>query len=85
MNHIKFDGGKCQVLPLGNNNSRHQYTLTSGKLESSLVEKDIRILVDSKLTMNKKCIITANKANDILGYIKQTIASMLWEVILALY
>ncbi|KAK4825245.1 LOW QUALITY PROTEIN: hypothetical protein QYF61_025644 [Mycteria americana] len=85
MNLMKFDKGKCQVLPLGNNNLRHQYTLAAGQLESSSAEKDVRVLVDSKLTVNEKCIITTKNANSILSCIRQTIARRLGEVILALY
>lgn len=64
---------------------RHQYMLMTGQLGSKSAEKDIRVLLDSKLTMNKKCLIRAKKANNILGSIRQIIARRLREVILALW
>lgn len=85
MNLMKFDKGKCHILSLGNNNPRHQYTLAAGQLESSSAEKDIRVLVGSKLTVNKKYTVTAKKASNILGCIGYTIGRRLGWVILALY
>jgi len=81
---MKFNKGKCQILPQGSNNLRHQYALAAGQLESGSAKKDIRVLVDSRLTVNEKCIITAKKANNILDCIRQTITRRLVEVILAL-
>ncbi|KAK4818017.1 hypothetical protein QYF61_004130 [Mycteria americana] len=48
------------------------------QLESSSAEKDLGVLVDTKLNMTKK-------ANGVLGCISQSIASRLREVILPLY
>lgn len=63
MNFKKIYKEKCQILPLVDNSPRHQYTLGAGLLESCPAEKDISALVDSKLIMDKKCVITAKKAN----------------------
>ena len=51
-------------------------------LESSLAEKDLRDLVDTKLNMSQQCAITAKKAKGILDCIRRSIASRLSEVIL---
>ncbi|KAK4811158.1 hypothetical protein QYF61_019789 [Mycteria americana] len=40
-NLMKFNKGKCQVLPLGKNNPMHQYMLGATQLESSFAEKDL--------------------------------------------
>lgn len=48
-NLMKFDKGRCKVLPLGRNNAMHRYTLGTDWLESSSVEKELRLVVD-KLT-----------------------------------
>jgi len=50
---MKFNKGKCKVLHLGNNNSRHQYVLGANWLESSFAEKDLGILVNNQLTMSQ--------------------------------
>ena len=38
-NLVKFSKGKCQVLPMGRNNSRHPDSLGANWLKSSLAEK----------------------------------------------
>ena len=48
-NLMKFNKGKCHVPHLGRNNPMHQYTLGTDWLESSSVEKELRVVMD-KLT-----------------------------------
>lgn len=43
----------------------HQYRLGADLLESS----SMRVLVDSKLSINHQCALVAKEANDILGSI----------------
>ncbi|KAK4825638.1 hypothetical protein QYF61_001423 [Mycteria americana] len=47
-NLMKSNKGKCKVLHPGRNKPRHQYMLGADQLESSLAEKDLRVLVDTK-------------------------------------
>ncbi|PKU49488.1 hypothetical protein llap_197 [Limosa lapponica baueri] len=82
---MKFSKGKCRVLYLHGNNPMHQYRLGGDLLDSSFVEKDVGVLVDSKLTMRQQCAPVAKKANSVLGCIKKRVASRLREVILPLY
>ncbi|KAK4832341.1 hypothetical protein QYF61_021870 [Mycteria americana] len=59
-NIIKFSERKCKVLHLARNNPRHQYTLGADQLESSLAEKDLEVLVDTKLNMSQRCAPVAD-------------------------
>jgi len=53
----------------------HQYRLEDDLLERSSVEKDLDVLVDSRLAMSQNCAIVAKKASGILVCIKKTAAS----------
>ncbi|PKU42156.1 hypothetical protein llap_7539 [Limosa lapponica baueri] len=54
-------------------------------LEPSSEEKDLGVLVDSKMTMSKQGALVARKANGILGCIGKSVASRSREVLLPLY
>ena len=82
---MKFNKAKCKVLHMGQSNLKHKYRLRDDWIESSPVEKDLGVLVDGKLTMSQQCVLTAQKANHILGCIKRSVASRLREGILPLY
>ncbi|PKU42232.1 reverse hypothetical protein [Limosa lapponica baueri] len=84
-NLMRFNREKCKVLHLGKKNVRHQYRLGVDLLEPSSEEKDLGVLVDSKMTMSKQCALVARKANGILGCIGKSVASRSREVILPLY
>lgn len=76
---MKFSKGKHKVLPLGRNNSSHQYTLVANCLKSSLIEK---VLMDKRC---QQCALTEKQATSLLVSMGKIIASRLREVILALY
>lgn len=54
-------------------------------LESSLAEKDLRDLVDTKLNVSQQCAITAKKLKGLLSCIRRSVASTLREGIPPLY
>jgi len=53
-------------------------------LESSSVDRDLGVLVDSRLTMRQQCALAAKKVNGILGCIRRSVASRSREVLLPL-
>ncbi|PKU46006.1 hypothetical protein llap_3707 [Limosa lapponica baueri] len=74
-NLMEFNKEKCKILHLRRNNPIHQYMLAATQLESSLAEKDLGVLVDTKLNMSQKGALGAKKENVILDCVRQSSAS----------
>ncbi|PKU43805.1 hypothetical protein llap_5871 [Limosa lapponica baueri] len=82
VNLMRFNKAKCKVLHVGQENRWYQYRLGDEGIEKSPEEKELGVLVVKKLNMTQQCVLAAQKANCILGFIKRSVPSMLREVIL---
>ena len=79
---MKYKKGKFSVLHLGKNNPRYQYMLGTDLLGSGVGERDLGVLVYSKMTMSQHCALVAKKTNGILRCTTRDVVSRSREVLL---
>jgi len=78
-NCMRFNKAK-----LGHNPMEY-YRFGEEWLESCLAEKDLGVLVDSRLNMSQQCAQVAKKPNSILACIRNSVANRSREAIMPLY
>ncbi|KAK4806132.1 hypothetical protein QYF61_001055 [Mycteria americana] len=84
INDMKLNKSKCQILHQGWSNAGHKHRLGEEWLESSPAERDLGVLVDSRLKRSQQCALAAKRANHILGCIKHSRTSRSKEVMIPL-
>lgn len=75
-NLVEFNKAKFKMLDLGRNKPMHQYTLGATRLAGSFAEKEVEVLLKTKLNVVQQHALVAKKADVILGYSQQSIASV---------
>jgi len=64
---MKFNKGKHAVFSLWRKYSMHPYTMCVNELERSFAEKDLGLLIYTKLTVDHRCTLVTMKDNSLLG------------------
>ena len=82
---MTFNVEKCKVLHIGRKNPCLGYTLNGKNIMEVDKEKDLGILVDSKLKFSEQCAAAARKGNQMLGIIKRNFTFMDKGIFLRLY
>jgi ribonuclease P/MRP protein subunit RPP40 len=80
-----FNIQKCKVLHFGYGNPEANYEMGTHTLDVVEEERDLGVLIDTKLTFSTQCLKAVNSANATLGMIKRTFVSRDKDILLQLY
>lgn len=69
---MKFSKERCKVLHLRKNSPMHQDVMRASQPGRSLAEKDLGVLVDSKLNMIQLCVYLSSKGGEWCPGLHQT-------------
>ena len=82
---IEFNVDKCSEMHLGSNNIEKEYKMNTNIIKKVKEEKDLGVLVDSKLQFKQHIDNVCNNANKTLGIIKRNFKNLSRKSFVLLY
>ena len=68
-----FNVEKCMVMHIGTNNKLYTYNMNNATLKAVDVERDLGVIINKNGKYSEQCLMSAKKANCVLGMIKRNI------------
>ena len=82
---MEFNVSKCKIMHLGYNNPRISYSMGGSNLEVTEEERDLGVLIDSKLDFGNHIRCIVGKANRVLGMIRVSFTCLNVPMLFNLY
>jgi ribonucleases P/MRP protein subunit RPP40 len=70
---MTFNYGKCKVMHVGKNNSKHEYFMRGNKLTTTEEERDIGVIFTSNLKPSTQCSRAAGCATSVPNQLKRNL------------
>jgi len=80
-----FNLDKCEVMHIGYNNLRADYSMDDINLQGVADERDLGAIISEDLKWQKQCSVAVSKAYKLLGMIKRNFSDRSKEAIVPLY
>ena len=80
-----FNADRCKVLHFRHNNEQDHYGIDCDILESVEEERDLGVIIQSNLKVDKQCAKAAKIANSVLDMIRRSFINKGVDIILPLY
>ena len=81
----RFNADKCKVLHFDHNNGQVHYAMDGNILESVEEERDLGVIIQSNLKVDKQYAKAAKTANSVVGMIRRSFINKGVGIILPLY
>ena len=82
---MQFNIDKCSLIHLGKENPNYDYTLGNKTLKCTTSERDLGVIIDSKLAFEDHCSQVVKQANSTLALIRRTIKYKTVDTVTRLY
>ena len=82
---MQFNVDKYKMMHFGFNNTRHSYTMNNKELQTVSEEKDLGVIIQDNLKVDKQVAASVVKANKMLEMIRRSFKSRDEKMMLQLY